>query len=473
MQQEFFEVIDGQQRINALSEFSEGAWKLFDPRQDDVEARFPNFIKDQPCPWGGKDIESSDLSEDLRARFWETKISVAKIETTDANEVRDLFVRLQSGLPLNGQETRDAWPGQFTDFILKMGGKPDLKRYPGHPFFQRVMGMKPGTDRGKTRQLAAQIAMLFLPRRQYGPENFTDINSAAIHNYYYAHVDFDSSSADAKRLLAILDKLDQLLGTGRHPKLRAHDAIHLILLVDTLWDEYTRSWESTLPAALDQFSAALVNATRAKDSPQPDEFWTRYGQWTRVNSDRGERIHHRHEFYRERMLAYLQPLQLKDPNRLFGALEREIVFFRDKKRCAVCSAPVSWAEAEIHHVREHHEGGQTRLENGVLVHRHCHPQGPAAEAFAREHLSRRDGREESGQPSQPSLTIGDIKLVAPSNRETAGKATGGRGEPMVVDGTSYPSAAAARDTLLPAKAGNPMSRAAITSALRSSGHTVS
>src|SRR5262245_32299987 len=58
MQREDLEVIDGQQRINALYEFKEGAWKLFDPIKDDREARFPNFIKDIECPWAGCTFES-------------------------------------------------------------------------------------------------------------------------------------------------------------------------------------------------------------------------------------------------------------------------------------------------------------------------------------------------------------------------------------------------------------------------------
>src|SRR5437762_859420 len=32
-----FEIIDGQQRMNALHEFAEGAYKLFDPIKDDQE----------------------------------------------------------------------------------------------------------------------------------------------------------------------------------------------------------------------------------------------------------------------------------------------------------------------------------------------------------------------------------------------------------------------------------------------------
>lgn len=106
MQREDLEIIDGQQRINALHQFAEGGYRLFHPVEDEEEARFPEFLKNQPCPWGGKDFHG--LSNDLKARFLDTKISVAYMTSPTDNEVRDLFVRLQAGLPLNAQETRDA-----------------------------------------------------------------------------------------------------------------------------------------------------------------------------------------------------------------------------------------------------------------------------------------------------------------------------------------------------------------------------
>lgn len=380
MTREDFEIIDGQQRMNALSDFAEGAYKLFDPIADDAKARFPNFLKKEPCPWGRKDFPS--LPKELKEQFLATPIAVAKISSGNENEVRDLFVRLQSGLPLNAQETRDAQPGQFTEYVLALGGKPELARYPGHEFFRRVMGMKPGADRGKTRALVAQIAMLFFGRRDGGPDAFTDINSAGINEFYYTHIDFDAKSPDAVRFIEILTKLEQLLGGGTLPKLRAHDVIHLILLIDTLWDDYTRSWESKLVPALDRFLAALAKAKLTADSAQPDEFWSQYGVWTRVNSDRGDRIKHRHAFYAAQMLKFVAPLQPKDPKRAYGPLEREIIYFRDEKKCALCKAPVSWNEVEIHHVLEHAKGGQTVMTNGALVHRHCHPKGSAAATFA-------------------------------------------------------------------------------------------
>src|SRR5690606_25040395 len=64
MQREDLEIIDGQQRIRAMYDFAEGAYTLFDPLKDDHEAKFPNFIKSAPCPWGRQNYAS--LSEELR-----------------------------------------------------------------------------------------------------------------------------------------------------------------------------------------------------------------------------------------------------------------------------------------------------------------------------------------------------------------------------------------------------------------------
>lgn len=403
MQREDLEIIDGQQRIISLNDFAEGAYALLDPIKDDKIAKFPKFIKSQSCPWAGKDIHS--LSEKLRDSFLSAPLSIVNIETNDMNEVRDLFVRLQSGLPLNAQETRDAWPGHFTDFVLRLGGKPQIARYPGHKFFTDLLSMRPLKDRGKTRQLCAQLAMLYFRRRENGYDYFSDINSNAISDFYHSHIDFDQKSSEAVRFVSILDKLHDLLIGASRPKLRGHDVFHLFLLVDSLWDDYTRSWEDSLPSALDRFLENLKNANATRDAEQPDPFWLRYGQWTRVNSDRGDRIRQRHEFYTSQMLEFLNPLQLRDSKRLFGPLEREIIYFRDKKKCVVCGSTVSWSDVQIHHIQEHSKGGQTTMDNGVLVHAACHPQGKEAVLFARRYSANRRGEVLREEETSPDIAI--------------------------------------------------------------------
>ena len=225
--------------------------------------------------------------------------------------------------------------------------------------------------------------MLFFTRHSKGEDVFCDINAVAIDDFYYENLGFDSVSHDARRLFEILDKTTQLLRDQKRPKIIGHEAMHLVLLVDSLLDDYTRSWETNFAAAFDDFREHLAQAKLTRNDSSPSEYWLRYGVLTRVNSDRGENIRNRHLFFSSKMLEVLKP-QLKDPKRLFGSLEREIIYYRDKKKCAVCDGEVIWSEADIHHIEEHTKGGPTKLENGVLVHRHCHPKGPAATEFARQ-----------------------------------------------------------------------------------------
>lgn len=384
LRSERFEVIDGQQRINALYEFREGAFKLFDPVQDAADARFPDFIKRQPCPWASKTF--AELPQELKDQFLKTPLRIVKIETHDPNQARDLFVRLQAGMPLNSQEKRDAWPGQFTDFVLRLGGKPGIARYPGHDFFNVVMRAQKVKDRGKFRQLAAQIVMLVVNRKEDG--TFTDINAGAIDDFYYERLSFDAESKEAKRIVESLDKVTQLLADQKRPKIIGHEAIHLVLLVDSLLDDYTRAWESKFAEAFDQFREEVAKAKLTQADSTPSEYWLQYGLWTRVNSDRADNIQRRHEFFAGKMFDLLQPV-MRDPQRGFGALERELIYYRESKRCEECGADVVWDEVDIHHVEPHRKGGRSAPDNGALVHRHCHPKGDVAERrFAEKHDKR-------------------------------------------------------------------------------------
>ncbi len=375
-----YHIVDGQQRINTLTEFFDGKFQLF--TLEDKSARFPRFLLDKPCPWGGKVFDQ--LGQELKDRFLNTKIPVAIIDTEDENEVRDLFVRLQAGTPLNAQEKRDAYPGDFAEYILKLGGKEALG-YDGHEFFKRVRNLGSKTDRGKARTFAAQIAMLFLERRNSESDRFIDHTSGYIDDYYYEHLDFDSNSAECQRLWGILDKLDTLL-TGK-PMIFQHEAIHLVLLLDTIWDDYTRSWEETLVPAHGAFATALVDARATRNDVEPAESWTQYGQFASGSTGRGSNVRQRHNYYSKRMIELMGNLVLKDPKRSYGPLERQVIYWRDGGRCQRpgCGASVDWNEAEIHHVVPHSQGGPTSLNNGSLVHSACHPKSRAETDYFEEH----------------------------------------------------------------------------------------
>jgi hypothetical protein len=387
MQSEGLEIIDGQQRINALYQFGESALKLFDPIKDDKTARFPNFIKDSPCPWARCNFLG--LPSELKSRFLDTVIFIVKVSTDVEDEARDLFIRLQAGLPLNAQEKRDAWPGGFTELVLKLGGKQEITRYPGHDFF-RYLVKKSARDRGEARQLCAQICMLFFERAAQG--NWIDIGTQDVDDYYYRNLGFDVNGPNVARLSKLLDLAFQLFAGQKTPKLKAYEAIHIVLLLDGLLDDYTKAWQANFIRAYDAFKAKAAQAKKE----QSDEYWTEFGAWTQTQTAGARTIQRRHAFFVKEMIRELNPVLL-DPTRIFGELEREIVYYRDGKQCAVCAQPIRWPDLEIHHIEEHQSGGKTVIDNGAPVHKDCHPKGQRAVEFKTQWLARRSQLAEAKQ----------------------------------------------------------------------------
>ncbi len=241
------------------------------------------------------------------------------------------------------------------------------------------MKAKPN-NRGEVRQLTAQMLMLLMTRRKDG--SFCTTKREAIDDFYYQNLDFDIESDVARRFDKLFTTLNSCLSVMKRKKIQGHEAISLLLLADRLHDDYAPSWMPRFAESFDNFRARLASASKTKWQAQPDEYWLRYGLLARTNSDSAETIERRHAFFVTKMLEGINPV-IKDPVRGFGAVEREIIFYRDGKKCQVCDSVVSWEDLEIHHVTTHNFGGKTALANGASVHRSCHPRAEeAVSAFA-------------------------------------------------------------------------------------------
>ena len=370
-----FEIIDGQQRINALFAFSEDAFELFDPIKDDKKAKFAEFLKKLPCTWARK--KYSDLSLEDKEKFDNTKISVVKITTDIENEARDLFIRLQAGMPLNAQEKRDAWPGDYTEFVLRCGGKPDPDnpkynnpKYMGHDFFRKTLKLK-NDKRGKARLFCAQFAMLFFEHTTNG--SYIDVNTRAIDDYYYKNLDFDLKSQKVKNFEKVLDKIVELFKGHKGRRIKQQEAMHIVLFVHTLITEYVHGWESKFVSAFEQFRKDALLAKKQKDG----EYWLNFSMLTSTASSNAKSVKTRHEFFEKKMLEFLKPNK-KDNRRTLDQTEREIIYDKYNKLCAVCFESIDWDDLDIHHVKEHYQGGETSMENAAPVHRKCHPKGQEA-----------------------------------------------------------------------------------------------
>jgi hypothetical protein len=191
-------------------------------------------------------------------------------------------------------------------------------------------------------------------------------------------VDFDSTveASHAPRFREVLDEAVQLLGDGSRPRIEAHMAYNVILLLDVIMGNFARSWRRQFVEAFDEFQTSLTVSRREKDPS--DEYWAQYGSITGVSASSRGHVEQRYRFFERQMLGQLTELVRLDSQRGYTPGERELVFYRDRGVCQLCRGAVDWEEAEIDHIVPYAVGGATSLENARLVHRRCHARGARA-----------------------------------------------------------------------------------------------
>ena len=81
------DIIDGQQRVDTIYEFSNDDFKLMDPKKS---SGIPRFLGQKECPWVGKKF--SEFNPELREQFLKTKLNIVEIQTNDENEVNKFSI---------------------------------------------------------------------------------------------------------------------------------------------------------------------------------------------------------------------------------------------------------------------------------------------------------------------------------------------------------------------------------------------
>lgn len=120
-------------------------------------------------------------------------------EVSSPDEIRDLFIRLQSGTALTRQQVRDAWPGNIGPFIERIGGK--MNKQPSSKLFGLIdgRGNRSPDDDGddpysNDRATAAQLLTLFLARER-SERNFVGISAPDLDALYHEQSSFDAHAS--------------------------------------------------------------------------------------------------------------------------------------------------------------------------------------------------------------------------------------------------------------------------------------
>lgn len=174
-----FDVIDGKQRLTSIWEFLADRLRL--PRN----AKFPGIGDIGGMTWSQLPQAAQDLLQFA-------KVTVSELETDQDEEVRELFLRLQKGEPLNPAERRNAIPGSVRDFVADTLAK--------HRVWDDTR-IKP--NRGAREEISAIVLALVM---SHGP---TGLKSADLESLY-EEGEIEPSGDIAARTLTLLDTLYEI-----------------------------------------------------------------------------------------------------------------------------------------------------------------------------------------------------------------------------------------------------------------------
>jgi hypothetical protein len=366
-----YEVVDGQQRIRAFADFYSDIFLLLKP--DDKRLRLPNSLREKiPAPWGGRLY--SQLDADQRDFLDNAKIDAFVLtEVVNPDEVRDLFIRLQSGTALNRQQVRDAWPGNLGPFVESLGGK--LNKEPGIALFGLIdrRGDKADEDVDNfstNRQVCAQLLTVFLARSR-DPLAFPNISADDLDRTYHANTEFDRNGPSATEFIKVLLETTTVLleasagtkSTRNKTKYKKLEVLAVFLLMQDLCSNPLFKSDTKLRKLIADHvrnNSSLPGKGKATSGKAINEY---YAAWRSVLP--------------EKLGLHL------DPKRLFDEHQKQKIFERDKGICQVCEKEVAEGDAEYdHYPSPHYLGGPTKIENGRLVCTKCHPRGrPVEEAL--------------------------------------------------------------------------------------------
>lgn len=365
-----FEVVDGQQRIRALASFLKGEFQLLPP--EDKRLRLPASLRKAPAPWGGRNF--SQLDGEQKRFLQDQEIDVFVINAAEqADEVRDLFIRLQSGTALSRQQIRDAWPGTIGPAVEALAGK--LERQPSCALFRLVdkRGARNDDDKDafvSDRQFCAQLLTLFLARER-DPLAAPGIGVAELDALYHENTTLDTAGEGWTRFCTLLSQTASLVDmagklsalgklTDSSPvarrKFRKIDVVSLFMFLQDLTKSPLFKLDS---ASKGKLAGALLvenEAMRVSRSTEGSEVRKYYEEWRkRLGDEIGIR---------------------RDPKRLFDDAQRAEIWTRDGGNCHVCHEGVTKGDDEYDHTPiPWRDGGQTVVGNGRLVHKACHERG--------------------------------------------------------------------------------------------------
>jgi hypothetical protein len=352
-----FEVVDGQQRIRTILEYMgeippsekvyRGIW----------HEPFP-ALEDTPVAKGKK---YSQLNAEQHITFEESRITVMVLENATIDEIRDMFLRLQNGTPLNAQQKRDALGSEIGRVAR------DLAQLPFLAYFK--------DPASSDRLIASQ--MLHVAIR----DKVVSCTSRQLDKLYKNH----KNVAIDKDIVSKVKNAVILLGrifASKSPDLNRSYALSLYWALSRVLETYSISEQelTKIRKNFENLNKARVEAMQRDFASDPgDELYQELTQSMSRGTDGADGISSRHQILSQFLFreVHLNALPKLDPYRSFTFEEKLILYRRADGLCELecsgvrCGRPIEFDDAVVDHIMPHSKGGTTTLENGRIAYNSC------------------------------------------------------------------------------------------------------
>jgi hypothetical protein len=331
---ETLSVIDGQQRISSIMGFLRDEFSL----SKDADPIFGEKI-------AGKFF--SNLSDRLRDQLQGYSIDVVKLKNYDAEEIEEMFSRLQNGTQLNAAEKRRALNSNLREVVS------DLSK---HKVFASSVGF---TSKRFGYEDAVAKVLHFHIRG-----GISLISQSAIVKTYS---EFEESSLDPaiqNEVRKSFSFIDKAFKNNTNPKLKKGIFITISYVVGYLLKTYDLSnyHDEFAEAYLDFETLRIEN--REKSEEEQDGKLTAFTDALR--SDDVASMDYRHRTLIEEIITRISNLKTLDGQRNFTQDQRVVIYHKFGKKCAICGTTVEQDNFHVDHIIPFSKGGKTTVDNGQL-----------------------------------------------------------------------------------------------------------
>ena len=361
---EIWWLLDGQQRLTAITE----------------------FMKDQFPLDGGSDVTS--LPKEIHDKFYKELVPKEKSKITsrtldfviivcNENEEEDLFLRLNKGTPLNAAEKRNAIRGEFRDSIKELSK---------HRFFHSKINFQ--TKRYASDAVAAQLSLLAIKSEP------TDAKGKQLWDLYQSRKRYPEKDKIDKIVSSTLSWMNKIF-SKKEIFMKKYSVLTIFLFLKEIKDNYSISGISNLDLYNffnDFEKSRQINNQVTEDETTFDRDLNRYTMACVNSPDSKEGIKDRHEIILKKFLLKHQDLELKDKKRNFSIEQKEAIYYLCNQSCQgikdfICPSKgetLPFEECEFDHIKEHTDAGYSTVTNGQVLCHNCHAHKTAYSAKTRK-----------------------------------------------------------------------------------------